>query len=465
MTTQPARAYKFGSFVLIPGEGRLLEAGKPVPISPRASDLLVALVKHHGLASKKDLLQAVWPGLVVEENTLQAQVSALRKLLGAEAIHTVSGRGYRFAMDVEAVEVDVPLVALSDDLPRFTTSFVGRVREGAEIKRLLSRSRLVTIVGPDGWGKTRLAIEVTSDSRSTARPTCFVELATVTSGAQLAQRIASALGVGEQPGRLVLQGIVERLGLRPALVVLDNAEHLLTTCGELVDELLTRSANVSFLVTGREPLGVSGEAIFSLPRLPVPDQCNEVTPAMLADCESVNLFVERVRQLRQHFAVDSSNASLVATICRRLDGIPLAIELAAPRLRSMSLVEMNRSLEQRFSGSTNEPSGRIARQFTLHAMIDWSFELITPAEQAVLCRASVFSGGWDLGAAEALCAGGDVDAGDILDILVSLDDKNLLSTVERSGVIGYRMLETVRQYASERLRVPTGVISPDATRF
>jgi predicted ATPase/DNA-binding winged helix-turn-helix (wHTH) protein len=446
-----AGRYTFGRFELQHAEGRLLESGKPLAVSMRALDLLAALVSREGLATKKELLQAVWPGMVVEENTLQAQVSSLRKLLGADSILTVSGRGYRFALDVVAFEHAATATAHQDNLPTAVTSFVRRVRESAEIALLLSRSRLLTIIGTGGCGKTRLAVHAATERRSPTRAIWFVDLAALTDARLIAQRLASVMGVVEQPGQSVREAIAERLDATPALLLLDNAEHVLAGCAAFVDESLSRSAQVSFLVTSRERLGIVGEQTYRVPSLSLPDASHAPSPEGLLASEAVTLFVERAKILRPHFALDASNAAVVAAICRRLDGIPLAIELAAPRARAMSLEEIDQRLDRRFSLLMDGTNTSVPRQRTLRSTIDWSFELLTPNEQAVFCRASVFAGSWDLESAEAVCTGGGVEVRDMLDILVSLVDKHLFVSEQKGGIERYRMLESLRQYASERL--------------
>ncbi len=444
--------YRFGRFELQPDKRRLLTAGAPVDVGSRAFDLLVALVERDGqLVTKDELLERVWPKAIVEENTLQAQVSALRKVLGPEAIATISGRGYRFALELTfaGAESIVP----RHNLPQQLTSFIGREKEIAQIKELLGTTRLLTLIGAGGCGKTRLAIQVAGDLlESYSDGIWLVELAALAEPGLVPQTVANALGLKERQGGSLTQTINEYLASRHLLLVLDNAEHLLPACAQLTDVILRQCAQVVIVVTSRERLGIAGELTYRVPSLSVPDPRVDATPEGLSAYESARLFIERARLQRPHFVVTAQNASALASVCQRLDGIPLAIELAAPRVRSMSMEEVNRRLDQRFGLLTGGSRTALPRHRTLRAMIDWSYDLLSEAEQALLCRLSVFSGGWTLDAAEQVCVGEGVDDVQLLDLLTSLADKNLVVADEQDAATRYRLLETVSAYANERLR-------------
>jgi non-specific serine/threonine protein kinase len=454
MTATSNVSYQFGAFELQPEERRLLSAGEPVTVSPRAFDLLVALVERGGrLATKDELLERVWPRMVVEENALQAQISALRKIVGADAIATVARSGYRFT---PAVSRNITQRAAEPDhrhnLPQPATTFIGRDKEIAQIRLLLGRTRLLTLTGAGGCGKTRLAVQAAHGLLDRFPDGIwFVELAALADPGLVPNTVAVALGLKEQPGNSLTQTIAQHLSATRPLLVLDNAEHLAGAVATLADDLLGRCAHAIFLVTSRQPLGVLGETVLHVPSLSVPDPAHDTTPQQLAGFESVQLFIDRVRLQRPHFALTADIAAPLASICQRLDGIPLAIELAAPRLRSMSVEEVNRRLDQRFGLLTTGPRTALHRQRTLRAMIDWSYDLLSAAEQALLCRASVFAGGWTLEAAEQVCVAEGDDPAATLALLSSLADKNLVLADEQDGVTRYRMLETVRQYARERL--------------
>jgi predicted ATPase len=448
----PPLRYRFGCFELQPDRRRLLASGAPVDVGSRAFDVLVMLVERDGhLVTKDELLERVWPKVIVEENTLQAQVSALRKILGAEAIATISGRGYRFALDIAraAVESVVPKHNLSYQL----TSFIGREKEIAQVKELLGKTRQLTLVGAGGCGKTRLAMQV-AEGLLESHPDgiWLVELAALTEPALVPQTVANVLGLKEQPGRGLTQTINEYLVSKRLLLVLDNAEHLLIACAQLTDVVLRQCARVVILVTSRERLGIAGERTYRVPSLSVPDPKRDATPEELSTYESARLFIERARLQQPHFAITAENAPTLASVCCRLDGIPLAIELAAPRVRSMSLEEVNRRLDHRFGLLTGGSRTALPRHRTLRSLIDWSYDLLSDAEKAMLRRVSVFSGGWTLEAAEQVRSGGGVGGEEALDQLTSLADKNLVLADAYEGATRYGLLETVRHYARERLR-------------
>ena len=453
MTANSSGCYRFGEFELQPDERRLLASGTAVRVGRNAFDVLRVLVERSGhLVTKDQLFERVWPDLVVEENTLQAHVSALRKILGSEAIATVSGRGYRFTLDVTHVEA-VRGPAPTHNLPHTLTSFIGRENEIAELGHLLGTTRLLTLTGAGGCGKTRLAMQVAAD-RVHAYPdgVWLVEFAALAEPALVAQTVAHVLGVKEQPGESPTQTIVDHLRTKHVLLLLDNAEHVLAACAPLVDTVLRACARIVVFVTSRERLGIAGELAFRVPSLSVPDPKKDVTPRQVLACESARLFVERARLQRPDFAVTSENAPALASICHRLDGIPLAIELAAPRIRSMSVEEVSRRLDQRFSLLTGGSRPGLPRHRTLRSLIDWSYDLLDDAEQALLRRVAVFSGGWALDAATQVGVDEGADAADVLDRLGSLVDKSLIWAHDRNGTTRYGLLETVRHYARDRLR-------------
>ena len=444
--------YSFGAFELQLDERRLLAEGALVALRPRAFDLLAAFVDRAGhLVTKDELLDRVWPGVVVEEAALHVQVSALRKVLGNEAIATVSGQGYRFALTVTRLEA--PQAPPKHNLPSQLTSFIGREQEIAQLKDLLTTKRLVTLTGAGGAGKTRLAIEVADRLLDAfADGVWLVELAALSDPQLVPQAVAVVLGVKEQPGKSVTETVCGYLASRNLLLVLDNAEHLLGACAQFADQALRRSTRLTILVTSRESLGITGELTYRVPSLTVPAVNEAPTPETAVSYEGVRLFLDRGRLIRPTFAITAENAGAVASICTRLDGIPLAIELAAPRLRSMSVEELSQRLDERFALLTEGSRTALPRHRTLRSMIDWSYVLLTSVEQAMLRRLSVFAGGWTLASAEQVCAGGGVATKDVIDLLASLSDKNLIVIEEQGGATRHRMLETVRQYTQDRLR-------------
>jgi non-specific serine/threonine protein kinase len=450
--------YRFGQFELQPGERRLLADGTPVALAPRAFNLLVALVEREGrLATKEYLLEQVWPGVVVEENALHAQISALRKVLGADAIETVAGAGYRFAIGVDRPEeppASRPRAAPRHNLVRQLTSFIGREQQLAELKGLLRQTQLLTLSGAGGCGKTRLAMELaTQVFDAYADGVWLVEFAALADGHLVPQTVAGVLGLREGGGESFAQRLESHLASKHVLLVLDNAEHLLAACAELVHTLMQRCYRLTVLVTSREHLGVPGELTYRVPSLSVPDPGRKEVAEMLVEYESARLFIERARLQQPEFEVTAQSVPAIASICAHLDGIPLAIELAAARVRALSVAELNQRLDQRFRLLTDSSRTVLPRHRTLRALIDWSYGLLNQAEKAVFCRASVFAGGFTLEAAERVLSDEVAGEAEILDLLTSLTDKNLLQAEEEhGGTTRYRQLETVRQYGRDRLR-------------
>jgi predicted ATPase/class 3 adenylate cyclase/DNA-binding CsgD family transcriptional regulator len=342
--------------------------------------------------------------------------------------------------------------ALRHNLPAQATSFVGRAAELAELRSLVGGgSRLVTIAGPGGIGKSRLALQVAADAVDGAGDGVWLaELAPVADPELVARTVAAVLGVREELGRPVLDALAEAVGDRYLLLVLDNAEHVLGAAAKLADALMRSCPRVYLLVTSREPLGISGEHVFRVSPLPVPP-ADLADPGQLAGFESVQLFTERAAMRRQGFVLDEGNAAAVAAVCARLDGIPLALELAAARLGSLSVQEISSRLDQRLRLLTGGSRTALPRHQTLRALIDWSYDLLNPGERVLLDRLSVFAGGWTLPAAEAITAAADSGEWQVLDHLSALVDKSLVQADEARGSTRYRLLETIRHYAAECL--------------
>jgi non-specific serine/threonine protein kinase len=456
VSNQNAVRYGFGRFELQPDERRLLASGTPVVIKPRAFDVLVALVERHGrLVTKEHLLAQVWPGVIVEENAVHTQISTLRKVLGADAIATVSGAGYRFALEVvenRAESGSESTTPARHNLVRQLTSFIGREQQLAELKELLNRTRLLTLTGAGGCGKSRLAMELgVQVSDAYADGVWLVELAALADPELVPQTVAGVLGLKERAGKSFTDMLLGHLASRHLLLVLDNAEHLLAACAELVRSLVQRCARLTVLVTSREHLGVLGELTYRVPSLSVPDSDQKLVADPLVAHESVRLFIDRARLQQPYFTVTAQSASAIASICAHLDGIPLAIELAAARVRALSAEEVSQRLDERFRLLTDSRTA-LPRHRTLRALIDWSYDLLSDGERALFHRVGVFAGGWTLASAEQVCAGDGIEAPDVLERLTSLVDKSLVMADEQAGTTRYRMLETVRQYTLDRLR-------------
>ena len=339
-----------------------------------------------------------------------------------------------------------------NNLPQQATRFIGRERELAELNRLLARTRLLTLTGSGGCGKTRLSLHVAADSLERFPDGAWLlELALLADPGLVAQTMATVLGLKEEPGKPIVQTLTEHLKDKRLLLLLDNCEHLLDGCARLVDMLLRECPQVKILASSREALGMGGEQAYRVPSLSLPDPKQTHTPASVAPFEAVQLFTDRALLVRPDFKVTNENASTLASICSRLDGIPLAIELAAARVRSLSVEEINSKLDERFRLLTGGSRTALPRQQTLRSLIDWSYDLLQEPEKRLLQRLSVFAGGWTLEAAEQVCAGDGVEDRDALDLLTSLADKSLVVVEQSDGHSRYRLLETVRQYARERL--------------
>jgi predicted ATPase/class 3 adenylate cyclase len=342
------------------------------------------------------------------------------------------------------------LESFPNNLPQQVTSFIGRERELADVGKLLAEHRLVTLHGTGGIGKTRLSLQTAADALAGfADGTWFVELAPLSDGERVPQAVATVLGVKEDPGRPVAEALIRTLRDRSLLLVLDNCEHLVQACAEFAVALLRAAPRVKILATSREPLNVLGEAIYSTPVMSLPQTPHGAAITALTQSEAVRLFVERATAVNRAFALTSQNAPAVVEICRRLDGIPLALELAAARVRSLSVESIAARLFDRFNLLDRGDRTALPRQQTLRALIDWSHDLLAEQERVLFRRLAVFVGGWTLPAVEAVGAGGAIGRSAVLDLQSQLVERSLVA-MEANGS-RYRLLDTVRQYAQEHL--------------
>jgi predicted ATPase/DNA-binding winged helix-turn-helix (wHTH) protein len=435
--------------------------GRPAHVEPQVFDVLLHLIKHRDrVVGKDELFQAVWNGRIISEATLSGRISAARRAIGdtgerQKYLRTIARRGFRFCGEVEervrtrlppATSVPSEAVAWSPDqavtnLPLQPTSFLGRDQDIAEVAALLSVARLVTLTGVGGVGKTRLAITVAAAvAPNYPDGVRLVEFAAVSDPGATGHAVAGVLGVAQQSGKTIEESVVNALRGGHQLLVFDNCEHLINAIAALARDILVSCPRVTLLATSREGLMVHGEQAWPVPPLGFD---GIASPA-------VQLFAERARAVVPDFAL-GADGEAVSEICRRLDGIPLAIELAAARTRALSPSQIRDRLDERFRLLTGGSRRAVERHQTLRHAVQWSYDLLSPVERAVLAHASAFAGGFTLDAAERVCAGAEVAAVDVLDLLDSLVRKSLV-TVERSGdVVRYGLLETIRQFGEEQL--------------
>ena len=465
-----ARHYSFAGFDLYPARRALTRGDVAVELGSRAMDVLLALVRRHGeVATKTDIMAEVWPGVVVEENNLTTQIAAVRRALGGantEFIQTVPGRGYRFVADVIAVAAAPdpslptaipPPPAIAEfverhNLPLESSSFVGRERELAEIRQRLAARALVTLVGAGGVGKTRVALKLASDLVEEFADGAFVlELASLAEPSLVAESLCRLLGAPVTGDRAPADVALAVLRQKRMLLVFDNCEHVLASAGLLASGVIRHCPGVRILATSQEALGVAGEAVFLMPSLAVPSADGRVTAEMALRSDAVRLFAERAADALGSFTLSDEDAPAVAKICRRLDGMPLATELAAARLRMLKPAEIASRLEDVFRLLTGGSRSALPRQQTLRATIDWSFALLSAEEQIVLRRLAVFVDGCTLAGGTAAAAGHGIAADDVFDLIGALVSKSLLVADTGGTSTRYRMLETTRQYAVEKL--------------
>ena len=455
------RSFRFGPFLLEPAKHILLEADEAVHIGARALDLLIALVERAGeVVNKEDLFARVWPDLTVDEGNLRAQIAQVRKALrdgraGARYVKTVPGRGYCFVASVSATGASerigpgAPQGASSPSIPIRLTPLIGRSDAVNDITGRFARHRLVTIIGPGGIGKTSVAMAVAEQSAETYTDgLCVVDCAPLLGESFVARRLASTLGLEistEDP----TGGLIAFLSGKRMLIVLDCCERVVGAAAILVEELLRGTAGVTILATSREPLRAEGEIVYRLPPLDVPTVSAGLTASEALAYPAVQLFVERVASSVGEFELSDADAPVVAEICRGLDGIALAIELAAGRVGIFGLLGVASRLEDSALLLTHGRRTALPRHQTLTATLDWSYDGLLQSEQATLRRLAVFAGSFGLDGAGAVAA----DALNIStdEIVASLASKSLINVDNTREIAQYRLLDTTRAYALSKL--------------
>ncbi len=384
--------------------------------------------------------------------------------LGAHGLKDLAQPEHVYQLLHPTLPADFPpvrsLEAQPNNLPLQLTSFIGREAEMHEARRLLQRTRLLTLTGPGGCGKTRLALQVAADYVGRyGDGVWLVELAARSDPKVVPQAVAQSLHVREELGRPLPLTLADYLRPKELLLVLDNCEHLIEACAHLATHLLSACPRVRILATSREALGVAGETTWPVPSLSLPDLDRLPPTDRLTEYEALRLFIERATSAVPAFTVNDRNVAALAQVCRRLDGIPLAIELAAARVKVLSLEQIAQRLDDRFRLLTGGSRTALPRQQTLRALIDWSWDLLSEQERTLLRRLAVVAGGWTLAAAEAVCAGPDIDQAEVLDLLSRLVDKSLVlaglvwegQAPDGLPEARYRLLETIRQYSAEKL--------------
>jgi predicted ATPase/DNA-binding winged helix-turn-helix (wHTH) protein len=457
--------YRFGPFEVRSIERQLLKNGKPAALGARAFDLLLALIEQRDrVLPKNELFDLVWPGLVVEENNLQVQVSALRKLLGPQAIATVPGRGYRFAAALDAAtddnaeatapgpspfatETQAPAMPLTN-LPRELPPLYGRDADLQVLRPLIEAHRLVTVVGAGGIGKSRLAqAAARALAGRWADGAWMIELAGLSDPALVPNVVAQSIDISMPGQGAVLDDLIAGMAQRTLLLVLDNCEHLLDAVTALVLAVMRGAPSVTLLATSQEPLHLPAEQQYRVVPLAVPSG-NLVSGAR--EFGAVALFEARVRAVDPRFALNDESLPLAIDICRRLDGLPLAIELAAARVATLGLRTVRDKLDARLMLLTGGSRATLRRHQTLRAALEWSHNLLTDAEQAVFRRLGVFAGGFTMELAQAVAADAQLDEWAVLDHLSALVDKSLV-VMDAGDAPRYRLLESARAFALERL--------------
>jgi predicted ATPase len=461
----------FGRFSLLPTRRLLLQDSTPVHIGGRALDLLIALTARAGeLVTKEELLAQVWPDTFVEEVNLRVHMTTLRKALGdsdSRLICTVPGRGYQFVAPVSRAVTPPsrPSVAVaSSRLPASASArIIGRNGFIDSVVAELPQRRLITVVGPGGIGKTTVAVACSEALAGSYRDGAgFVDLAPVTKPEEVNAAVATVLGIAvgsTDPTRDLMQ----HLQKREMLLVIDNCEHVIDAAAELIEAIVGGAPRVHILATSRESLRVSGEWVRNLPPLPSPPEADDLTAAEAMSYPAVQLFVERAAAAQQGFQLSDATAPIVGEICRRLDGVALAIELAAAQADVFGLEWLVEHLDERLSIFNRGRRTAAPRHQTLSAMLDWSYRLLSEEERATLQRVAVFAGTFTLEAAIAVAAGDGICEVQVADAVGGLVSKSLATSDISGSVTQYRLPETTRAYACAKLKasVPFPVIAVD----
>lgn len=461
-TTSAGPIFVFGPFRFFPARQLLVEDDTPIRLGSRAMEILAALVERPGqLVSRDELTARVWPNTVVEESNLKVNVAALRRALGEgrlgrRYIATVSGRGYRFVAPVEhsapgyAPALRSVGAERTHNLPVALTRTIGRADTIAALLKKLPQRRFVTIVGPGGIGKTTVALAMAEALIGAYKHGVgFVDLA-AQDPHLVASAVASALGQTIHSGD-ALPALIAYLRDRQTLVVLDSCEHVIDAAASLAEQIISGAPAVHILATSREPLRVKGEQVHRLSPLASPPASSRLSAVEALTFPAIQLFVERAAESLEGFELSDTDAPVVADICRKLEGIALAIELAATRVDTFGIYELSTLLSDRFRLLRQGRRTALARHRTLAAALDWSYELLSAEERVILRRLSVFAGAFALESASAVAAGAGVAASEVVEGVADLAAKSLVTADVSGAVVRYRLLDTTRAYALQKL--------------
>ena len=439
--------------------------GVPVPIGGRAFEIIEVLVRSAGeLVTKNDLAARIWPGAIVEENTLQVHISAIRKALGPDRgmLKTASGRGYRLfgdwkirqgadaSAEVSDSEKRSPDEPFQSNLPAAASKLVGRTIDVQHLWGLLSAYRVVTLTGPGGIGKTKLALEVARGLfPSFQGDVRFTELVSLSDSNLVPTAVAGVLGLKLVGNEVTAESVARAIGAQKLLLVLDNCEHVIDAAATLAEAIVRMCPRTTLLVTSREILKIDGEHVYRVPALDVPSLHEK--PDNIPDHSAVQLFIATMKALHSDFTPNGENLSVIAAICRRLDGIPLALDLAATRVATLGLQQVAAGLDNRLGILDGGRRTALPRHQTLRATLDWSYELLPEMERLVLRRLAIFAGDFTAEAVGSIAAGGEVATSDAVHSLANLVTKSLLMVQVGSAIASYRLHETTRAYALEKL--------------
>jgi predicted ATPase/DNA-binding winged helix-turn-helix (wHTH) protein len=460
--------FAFGSFRLIPAQRILLQNGKPLHLGSRALDILITLVESAGETIRKDQLMArTWPDTVVDEGALRVHVAALRRALGdgrpgTRYIANIPGRGYSFVAPVarehwRSATTTSNEAAGRDNLPAPLTRIVGRDDVIAALTTELVQRRFLSIVGPGGIGKTTVAIAVAQTVSASFRDgVWFVGLSSLADPDLVPSALGTLLGIslsGVDP----VAGLTAWLRDKHALIVLDSCEHVVGAAAALAETVLKAAPRIHILATSREPLRAEGERLHRLPSLEVPPASVDVTANDALRYSAVQLFIDRAMANVDGFSLTDADVLAVLETCRRLDGVPLALELAAARVDAFGVKGLAARLDDRFTVLTRGRRTALARQQTLRATMDWSYDLLPETEQLILLRLAVFQGDFTMEAAAAVAIDDQINTAEVFEGVANLAVKSLVATDISAEITHHRLLDTTRAYALEQLTQRSGL--------